>query len=102
MNKKLLEVAHELAKDLYDVGGIDEQTMREFDVKCLPPVKQYSPLQIKRLRKRSKTSQAVFAAYLNTSPSTIKQWEQGLKKPGGMALKMLHLVDAYGLAIMLV
>ena len=38
--------------------------MREFDSLCLPPVKDLTAAQIKRLRMRNKASQAVFVAYL--------------------------------------
>jgi putative transcriptional regulator len=44
-------------------------------------------------------SQAVFAAMLNTSVSTIQKWEIGQKKPIGTALKLLHLVQKRGLEI---
>ena len=44
------------------------------------------PAQIKRMR--YKASQAVFAAYLNTSPSTVQKREQGQKKPNGRSLKI--------------
>jgi len=100
MKKKLLDVAHEIATDLYEAGAINAKTMREFDVKCLPPVKRYTALQIKRIRLRNKASQAVFAAYLNTSTSTVQQWEQGNKKPNGPSLKLLNLVDQHGLALL--
>ncbi len=97
MKKTLLDVAHDIASDLQEVGAIDAQTMHEFDAKCLPPVKDFAPNTIKRIRLRNKVSQTVFAAYLNTSPSTIKQWEQGLKKPSGISLKMLNLIEHHGL-----
>lgn len=97
MKKSLLDVAHDIATDLHRAGGIDTQTMHEFDAKCLPPVKRYSPRQIKDIRTRNHVSQAVFAAYLNTTPSTIRQWEQGLKKPSGISLKILNLVDHHNL-----
>ena len=97
MKKTLLETAHEIATDLKIAGAIDAQTMHEFDIACLPPVKHYTPTQVKRIRLHNKVSQAVFAAYLNTSPSTIQQWEQGLKKPNGISLKMLSLIDHHGL-----
>ena len=98
MKKTLLEVAHDIATDLYEAGAINAQTMHEFDAKCLPPVKSYTPSQIKRIRLHNKVSQAVFAAYLNTTPSTVRQWEQGLKKPSGISLKVLNLIDQHGLA----
>ncbi|WP_230413516.1 helix-turn-helix domain-containing protein [Zooshikella ganghwensis] len=71
MDKSILEVVHKGAKDLHNVGLMDEITLREFDALCLPPIKTYSASQIKKIRHKCKASQAVFAAYLNTSPSTI-------------------------------
>jgi putative transcriptional regulator len=41
-------------------------------------------------------SQAVFAAFLNTSVSTVQKWEIGEKKPGGPSLKLLNLIDKKG------
>jgi putative transcriptional regulator len=75
--QSMLEVAHEMAQGLYEANVIDATTMREFDALCLPPVKELSPNQIKMLRLREHVSQPVFAKYLNTSTSTVKQWEQG-------------------------
>jgi putative transcriptional regulator len=97
MAKKILDTVHETAKGLHRAGVMDAKTMREFDALCLPPVKNLSAAQIKRLRTRSKASQAVFAAYLNTSPSTVQKWEQGQKKPNGPSLKLLNLVADKGL-----
>lgn len=73
MTDKLLDVIHETAKDLRGTGVMETQTMREFDVLCLPPVKKHSSSQIRRIRIRNKASQAVFAAYLNTSISTVQK-----------------------------
>ena len=97
MAKKILDVVHQTAKGLRNAGTMDAKTMREFDALCLPPVRKYSAMQIKRLRTRNKASQAVFAAYLNTSPSTVQKWEQGQKKPNGPSLKLLNLVAQKGL-----
>jgi putative transcriptional regulator len=95
--KRILDTVHETAQGLHEAGVMDTKTMREFDALCLPPVKDLSAAQIKQLRKRSKASQAVFAAYLNTSPSTVQKWEQGQKKPNGPSLKLLNLIDQKGL-----
>lgn len=97
----MLEVAHEMAQGLYEVGGIDEITMREFDVLCLPPVKELSSNQIKKIRLREKVSQPVFARFLNISPSIVKQWEQGTKKPSGGLLRLLNIVADKGLVTLL-
>ena len=95
---KMLETAHEMAQGLYDAHVIDATTMREFDALCLPPVKELSPREIKKIRLHERVSQAVFAMFLNTSVSTIKQWELGEKHPRGTSLKLLNLVAKKGLA----
>jgi putative transcriptional regulator len=101
MSDKLLNALHETAQGLYRAGTMDAVTLREFDALCLPPIKDYSAAQIKRLRQRIKASQAVFAACLNTSPSTVQKWEQGQKRPNGPSLKLLDLVDRKGLEVLL-
>ena len=94
---RILDAVHQTAAGLRKAGVIDQQTMREFDVLCLDPVKPFDAAQIRRLRTRAKASQAVFAAYLNTSTSTVQKWETGQKKPSGPALKLLNLVAKNGL-----
>jgi putative transcriptional regulator len=96
---KILEAVHETAKGLHAAGVMDQTTLREFDRLCLPPIDAMNPDEIKRIRERSRVSQAVFAAYLNTSLSTVQKWEIGQKKPTGTALKLLHLVQKKGLEI---
>ncbi len=100
MNKSILDVVHESAQDLHDAGVMDEITLKEFDALFLPPVKEYTAVQIKRIRRRTKASQGVFAAYLNTSVSTVQKWERGAKKPNGPSLKLLSLVDQKGLKVL--
>ena len=100
MSDKLLKALHETAQGLHHAGSMDTVTLREFDALCLPPIKDYSAAQIKRLRQCSRASQAVFAACLNTSASTVQKWEQGQKRPNGPSLKLLDLVDRKGLEAM--
>ena len=95
----LLEAVHETARDLHSAGVMEQGTLREFDRMCLPPVPPLEPQAIKQIRETSHVSQAVFAAMLNTSVSTIQKWEIGQKRPTGTALKLLHLVQTKGLAL---
>ncbi|MCC6365339.1 MAG: DNA-binding transcriptional regulator [Bryobacterales bacterium] len=89
---------HETMEALQKVGAIDRQTMRRFDNACLTPVLELSPRQIKALREREHVSQTEFANYLNVTPNLIGKWERGEKKPSGPALKLLSLVEKYGIA----
>lgn len=96
---KILAAVHATAKGLHAAGAIDQVTMREFDTLCITPVAPLRPAQIKHIRETSHVSQAVFAALLNTSVSTVQKWEIGQKRPTGTALKLLHLVQKRGLEI---
>jgi putative transcriptional regulator len=96
-NSPILEAVHETASDLHLAGFIDMHRMREYDALCLAPVPAYSSRKIRALRARHKLSQAVFASILNTSLSTVRQWEIGEKHPSGPSLKLLNLLDRKGL-----
>ena len=100
MDKSILEVVHDSAKELHEAGLMKDVTLREFDALCLPPVKEFTATQIKRIRTQAKASQGVFAEYLNISKSTIQKWEQGKKKPNGPSLKLLNLVAEKGLEVL--
>ena len=100
LGKTILEVVHETAQGLHKIGGIDAVTMRQFDALCLPPLKEFTPKEIKELRLREKVSQPIFATFLNVSPSMVKQWERGIKRPRGGLLKLLNIVSENGLTIL--
>jgi putative transcriptional regulator len=88
---------HETMEGLHEVGAIGKMTMREFDDACLTPVHVLSPDEIKVLRIREHTSQPVFARYLNVSRNLVSDWERGVKKPGGPALRLLNIIQKKGL-----
>jgi len=84
------EGIHASASALHKVGALDKATMRHFDESCLVVPSEIKPGQIKQLREKN----------LNTSESTVKQWETGAKKPSGMALKLLAIVQKHGLQVL--
>jgi putative transcriptional regulator len=76
-----MDAVHTTAQDLHAAGVIDKRRMRH----------------IRALRDRHKLSQAVLASVLNTSLSTVRQWEIGDRHPSGPSLKLLNLLDRKGL-----
>ncbi|BFM08546.1 helix-turn-helix domain-containing protein [Halioxenophilus aromaticivorans] len=100
MGKSILNSVHETAQDLHAAGVMKDATLREFDALYLPPVKEYTAVQIKRIRLKNHASQGVFAAYLNTSISTVQKWEQGAIKTNRSSLKLLNLVADKGLDVL--
>ncbi len=88
---------HETMEALHEVGAIDKRTMRDFDETCIAPVKTLSPEEIRALRERENLSQPVFARYLNVSKNLVSDWERGVKRPGGPALRLLTLIEKNGI-----
>jgi putative transcriptional regulator len=50
---------------------------------------------IRSLRKKHSLSQSQFAALLGISVGTLRNWEQGRRKPEGSARVLLRVVDRY-------
>jgi putative transcriptional regulator len=89
---RILAEVNETARGLNRIGVLDQQTLREFDALSIPPVRTLSARQIRAIRARTRMSQAVFAAVLNTSTSTVQKWEIGAKRPSGPSLKLLNVI----------
>ena len=94
---RILEAVHETALDLHRLGFIDRRKMRRYEVLCRMPVADYDSQKIRSLRERYRLSQAALAALLNTSLSTVRQWELGDKHPSGPSQKLLDLLERKGL-----
>jgi putative transcriptional regulator len=92
-----MAAVHEMMEGFHQSGAIDKQTMREFDEACLTAVAPLAPADIRAIREREQLSQSVFARYLNVSKNLISDWERGVKKPGGPALRLLTVVQRKGL-----
>lgn len=93
----IFEAVHETASDLHRLGFVHKRNMHKFDALCLAPVPDYSSEKIRALRYQLNLSQAVLAAVLNTSLSTVRKWEGGEKRPSGPSSKLLDLLERKGL-----
>jgi putative transcriptional regulator len=96
---RIREAIHEGAQDLFRGGSITAEEMKRFDEFCLPvpEVPKFTSARIKALRERYEITQAFLAALLNTSLSTVRQWEIGAKHPSGSSSKLLDLLERKGL-----
>jgi putative transcriptional regulator len=83
--------------DLHESGLTDDITMKNIGSLCLPEINNYSADTIIALRKRTKLSQAAFAAVVNVSPSTVQKWERGVKKPTGASKRLFDIIERKGL-----
>lgn len=98
-NSDIIKSVHKTMVGLYKENHISTITMKKFDKLCLVEVHDLSPKDIQNIRKKEHVSQSVFAAYLNTSVSTVQKWEIGEKKPSGIALRFLNIIEKKGLNI---
>lgn len=74
---------------------LDLRDIRNFDPTRLTP--ELAPEDIRALREREGASQAVFAQYLGVAAATLSQWERGVRRPDGPALRLLGLAEKHGL-----
>lgn len=88
---------HEMMSDAHDAGVVPIATLKSFDDACLPPVPILGGDEIRAIREREHVSQPVFAAYLNVSRNLVSDWERGVKRPGGPALRLLSIISRRGL-----
>jgi len=98
---RILNEMHDTARGLHRAGLISKRRMAEFDALRNLGVDEMPPRKIRSLREKAHVSQAVFAAVLNTSVSTVQKWEIGDKKPSGPSLKLLSLIERKGLEAVL-
>jgi putative transcriptional regulator len=89
--------AHVTVKGLYDIGLVDQTTMRRFDESCLTATEALGPREIAAIRRKAGVSQGVFARYLNVPAALVSQWERGERRPTGAAVKLLSIVKHKGL-----
>jgi len=94
------EAIHSAVEGMVRAGTVGKQTLLTFDEACLSPAEKFDAKKIKALRERNRVSQPVFARHLNTSESTVQKWESGAKRPSGMALKLLTVVEKHGLDVL--
>jgi len=54
---------------------------------------EFSPYDIKEIRRKLNTSQSEFATLIGVSVSTIQNWEQGRRYPEGPARALLKIAS---------
>ncbi|MBF0511404.1 MAG: helix-turn-helix domain-containing protein [Candidatus Omnitrophica bacterium] len=67
--------------------------MKQIQNHDLKPVKvtKLDPVSVKSIRQNLHQSQTEFAFMIGVSPSTLRNWEQGLRRPEGPAQALLKV-----------
>ncbi len=94
MRNSIKDAISETVQDIINTGAKVSFTQKELDslgIK-IPDVKLTAE-QIQAIRKNMSLSQSVFAKLLNVSASSVRQWEQGKRKPSGSTKVLLELLE---------
>lgn len=54
----------------------------------------FSPINVKEVREKTNKNQEEFANMIGVKVGTLRNWEQGRRKPDGAALTLLKIVAA--------
>ena len=95
-NARLRAEIVEMTQTLHEVGVVSDEELVQTTKAVLgrnaqSRVPDMSPEEIITLRKTQGLTRDSMAAFLNVAPSTISQWERGVRRPTGAALKLLHV-----------
>ena len=84
----------ETVQDMVSAGVKVSFTKKELDsLGVIMPEVHVTGGQIQSIRKQMNLSQSVFAQLLNVSLSSIRQWEQGKRRPSGSTKILLELLQ---------
>jgi len=56
-------------------------------------VTKFDPISVKAIRQKLHQSQTEFAYMIGVSPSTLRNWEQGVRQPEGPAQALLKVAQ---------
>lgn len=62
-------------------------------VVSIVPVKEYSAVEVRQIRKNTGLSQKLFASYMGVSDKTVEAWEAGTNHPSGTASRILSMME---------
>jgi len=81
---------HESLREAVDIRAGKRVASRSFAV---------APADIKALRKRLDVSQETFALMIGVSCGTLRNWEQGRRRPDGPARALLRVAEKHPEAV---
>lgn len=84
---------NELLESVRQMGAIRRGTLKPGRVTT------FKPADVKALRSRLGQSQTEFALMIGVSVGTLRNWEQGRRRPEGPALALLHVATSNPLLV---
>jgi len=85
---RIVEALDRFADDL-EAGVPMESKYTVRTVRVIPEPSAYPPSRVRAVRELIGASQEVFAQLLAVSPTTVRSWEQGVRRPSPIARRFL-------------
>ena len=85
MNKKMFSELLESVKEMDAIASGERGPSRIFE---------YPDLEVRAIRHSTGLSQDRFAYLIGVKPATLRNWEQGRRKPTGPARALLRILEA--------
>ena len=102
----LTEALLETASDMHELGIMGDADYSKITMRHLGKVpsvqaKPVKPEDVRKMRRKARMSQAVFALHLNVTTGYVSQLERGTKRPTGAALALLNVIRRKGIEAIL-
>jgi putative transcriptional regulator len=85
MDKKMFNELLESVKEMDAIAAGKEKPSRSFE---------HPDLEVRTIRRKTGLSQDRFAYLIGVKPATLRNWEQGRRKPTGPARALLRILEA--------
>ena len=86
----------EIAKGLQEAVDYEEGRLKDVRThkytRCVEPLRDFTPADIKQIRKNAVMTQDLFARCIGVSKKSVEAWEYGRAKPDGAARRLLGLM----------
>lgn len=82
------EMFDELLESVKEAGAIRREKSKP------SRIFEYPDPEVRSIRDRTGLSQDKFALLIGVNPATLRNWEQGRRKPTGPARALLRILDA--------
>ena len=85
MDKKMFSELLESVKEMDEIAAGKKKPSRIFE---------HPVLEVRAIRQKTGLSQDRFAYLIGVKPATLRNWEQGRRKPTGPAKALLRILEA--------
>lgn len=100
MRKRKCESIDRMVKTgraMHACGLVSDKRIQRLGWVGMAPPAPLTPEEVRAIREAADLGLYTFANMLNTTPRLLRRWEQGMTRPTGPALRLLHAIRDQGI-----